>query len=273
MRLPLVLAAVMALADPLSAQVAPRADGQATPYREVTSSPVPCPPLAILSHGFGGSEAELPQLASMLAERGFRVIVMGHRESGPAQLRAVRAAPDRWAAIVAAAGDPAAHRARFLDLDAIWAMATATCRPDFALMAGHSMGAQTTIMEAGAVARFGPAGRNRFDAYVALSPQGVGQRFSPGAWAAITRPVLMVTGTRDMGVDGDYTTRLSAFEGLPGGNKRLAVISGATHFNLGGRGFGPVALVPRLVSDWLDDLDDGRLDKPQPVPGVTFRQK
>jgi dienelactone hydrolase len=267
-----VLAFVL-LALPVAGAEAPRKDGRQTPYVEIRRTDAPCPPLAILSPGFGGTERELGGLAGLLADRGFRVLVMGHAESGPDQLRAALRSSDRRAAIIAGAGDPAAHRARFLDLDAVWAVATARCRPAFALLAGHSMGAQTTMMEAGAVARIGATGRDRFDAYVALSPQGVGLRFASGAWAGVSKPVLMVTGTRDSGVDGDWTTRLSAFDGLPPGTGRLAIVAGATHMNLGGRGFGRAPdLVLEVVGDWLDDLAAPSPGSPRAHPGVSFRQ-
>lgn len=262
------------LAFPVAAQVAPRADGKLTPYREIVKSPAPCPPLAILSPGFGGTERMLGPLSDLLAGRGFRVIVLGHAESGPSQLRAALRADDRKAAIRDAAGDPAALAARLLDLDAVWSMATAQCRPVFALMAGHSMGAQTVMTEAGARPRTPETGRKRFDAYIALSPQGVGYRFASGAWGGVDKPVLMLTGTRDGGVDGGYETRLSAFEGLPPGNKRLAIIAGGSHMNMAGRGIGPApGLVLLVIADWLDDLADGGLGPPVARAGVSYRQK
>ncbi len=269
-----LLITLLCLATPALAQTTPRADGGQTPYLEYIRTSAACPSLAILSPGFGGTERGLWQLADALADQGFRVIVIGHRESGPVQLRKALRANNRFAAIIKAAGDPAAHRARFLDLDAVWKIATAPCRPKFALLAGHSMGAQTTMIEAGALSLIGPMGQNRFDAYVALSPQGVGQRFGPGAWRAITKPVLMITGTRDSGVDGGYQTRLSAFDGLPPGKKRLAVIAGASHMNLGGRGGGPlVDLVPRIVLAFLGDLSAARTGSIRPISGVEFRKK
>lgn len=251
-----------------------RADGHATPFTEYRMTNAECPALAIISHGFGGNERGLPNLAAMLANNGFRVLVMGHQESGPAQLRAVLKAKDRRAALIKAAGDPAAFRARFLDLDAIWKMATTICRPPFSLFIGHSMGAQTVMMEASAKARIGPMGRDRFDAYVALSPQGVGLRFNLGAWAQIRKPVLMITGTKDKGVDGDYTTRLSAFHGLPTGLKWLAIVKGASHMNLGERGFGrKVRLIPGIVIEFASNARAGRDLAPRPVSGVEFHSK
>ncbi len=209
----------------------------------------------IVSHGLGGSEEGLAGFATAMGAAGWRVIVMGHAESGRALLRQALtggiARGEMRAGIRDAAGDPAHHRARMLDLDATFALATRGCRPPQLVLAGHSMGAMTTMFEAGATPRFGRLGANRFDAYVALSPQGVGHVFAEGAWRAVTRPVLMVTGTRDEGTDGDWRTRLSAFEGLPPGLKRLVVIPGATHMDVGGKEAREGATLAALTQEFL----------------------
>ncbi len=256
------------------AQSFPRADGKTTPYREYIRSPAPCPPLAILSHGFGGTEKALALLANALADEGYRVIVMGHRESGPDQRRIVLQAENKRETLHRLASDPASFKARFLDLDAVWNAVTARCRPQFALMAGHSLGAQTVMMEAGAVPVFGALGQDRFDAYIALSPQGIGPLFSEGAWRSVSKPVLMITGTKDRRGKESYETRLLAFEGLPGGDKRLAIISGGTHRTMGGRGAQALArLVPRIVLEYLEDLSAGRTGEVRSIRKVMFRVK
>jgi pimeloyl-ACP methyl ester carboxylesterase len=102
-------------------------------------------------------------------------------------------------------------------------------------------------------------GRNRFNGYIALSPQGIGTTYAAGAWSSVNKPVLMITGTRDTVVGGDYTARLTAFEGLPPGNKRLAVIEGAGHLQIGGIGSASVnSAVNALAVDFLDQLSSGR---------------
>lgn len=250
-----------------------RADGARFPVR-VYGDGGGCRPVMIVSHGFGGSQRGLYSLAEASAAAGYRVFVMAHLESGRAHLRAALRSKDRRRAIIAAAGSAESHRARFADLDAAWRHATHSCRPPFAVFAGHSMGAQTVMMEAGALARIGALGRNRFDAYIALSPQGVGARFARGAWRQVRKPVLMVTGTRDGGVDGSFQSRLSAFEGLPPGQKRLAIIDTANHRNIGGRGANPAARLPAILAmQFLQDIRSGRRSAVRAVPGVVFRDK
>jgi predicted dienelactone hydrolase len=66
-----------------------RADGHFTPlviYPAVEPSSS-CPPLAVISHGAGGSENGYRYLAQPMAQNGFTTVVMGHRESGLAALR------------------------------------------------------------------------------------------------------------------------------------------------------------------------------------------
>ena len=245
-----------------SAQVAlslRRADGAATPVLRYQPDADRCLPVMVISHGFGGDERALRPLASAMAGQGWRVFVMGHRESGRAQLRAALATPEPLAAIPDAARRPEAHAFRFADLDTTLAEATRLCRPPRLVLAGHSMGAQTTMMEAGARARIPGGGQDRFDAYVALSPQGVGGAFADGAWRGVRKPVLMLTGTRDRSTEGGYATRLSAFDGLPPGQKRIAIISGAGHLQIGGIGSAAVAAtVNALVVEFLDHVGDRR---------------
>ncbi len=251
-----------------------RTDGNDVPVKIYQDSDDPCPPLMIISHGLGGSNAGLSDLAKAAEADGYRVIVMEHTESGRKQWRNILLGGKPGETAVALAGDPDAHRARFLDLDAAWNHATSSCKPPFTVLAGHSMGAQTTMMEAGAEAHFGRLGQDRFDAYVALSPQGVGLRYGPDAWRNVRKPVLMVTGTNDKSVDGDYTTRLSAFEGLPPGNKRIAIIDGASHMAIGGHGNRNIrALVPEIVMEFLDAVRQRKTDETHTYPGVTISNK
>jgi len=235
----------------------PRRDGASVPVRLYGDwSEAACPSTVLVSHGLGGSEDRLRYLGEGLAASGYRIAVMGHQESGRRALVEVMATRDREPLIA----DPRKFEGRAQDLDAVLAAATRNCRPPLLVLAGHSMGAATVLFEAGAVGKVARPGADRFDAYVAISPQGVGWMFEPGAWTKVARPVLMVTGTRDSGYDGDYETRLAAFEGLPPGDKRLAVISEATHLNLGGNGGRAIqSAVLEIVEEFLGQVSVRRL--------------
>jgi pimeloyl-ACP methyl ester carboxylesterase len=127
------------------------------------------------------------------------------------------------------------------------------------VLGGHSMGAALTMFEAGAKGRAPYDGQNRFDAYIAVSPQGLGWAYdSRSAWAAVAGPVLMITGTKDETFGEDWQTRLVAFRGLPAGQKRLAIVTGATHLNLGGRGNRKVqGLAAEVAAEFLRQIATG----------------
>jgi pimeloyl-ACP methyl ester carboxylesterase len=255
------------------AQGLPRSDGATTPIKRYGPQGG-CGPAMIVSHGFGGDETGNGFLAAAMARRGWQVIVMGHRESGRAQFREAMFSGSPRESMLARARNPEAFRARFRDLDAAYAEVTRACRPSRLVLAGHSMGAMTTIFEAGATATFGRFGGNRFDAYVAVSPQGVGSGFTQGSWGGITKPVLMITGTRDQAAEGAPETRLTAFEGLPPGRKRFAIIPGAGHLQLAANQGDQVGgAVAALTAEFLDGLARGGALPPSRLTGIDVRDK
>ena len=221
------------------AQMLHRADDAGTPAIFIGPRAVGSP-VAVFSHGLGARGDALRWLADPLAARGFLCVLPTHRESSGGALR------DAWRsgasdgglakAIAAKVSDPVLERARSSDIAACLAAADPGHRAPFRLLVGHSMGAAATMIEAGAQTRFGRIGHDQFDAYVAISPEGPGSLFPPEAWSDIHKPVLIITGTRDRGTEGDWRWRASLFDSLPKGEKRLAVIPSAGHLQLGGLG-------------------------------------
>jgi pimeloyl-ACP methyl ester carboxylesterase len=267
------LTSLLLAAAPALAQGLPRADGASVPVKRYGPQ-AGCGPAMIMSPGFGGNEDGNGGFAAAMARQGWRVLVMGHRESGREAFRAAIFSTAPKQGLIDATTTPPMHRARFLDLDAAFAEMTRSCRPAKLVLAGHSMGAMTTMIEAGAVARFGRFGGNRFDAYVAISPQGVGYTYDAGAWRGVSKPVLMITGTRDQGTDGGVETRLSAFDGLPPGSKRLAIIPGAGHLALGANGDNDVTkAVSALTLEFLKALGQGRGLPVSNLRGIDIRDK
>lgn len=270
-----VVASLLALALATSGAQAQysRADGARIEAR-ILEAPG-CAPLAIISHGLGGSSAGNAPLAEALNKAGYRVVVPSHAESGPRLLMRSLGSGDRMAGIAKAASDPAAHRARMADLDAILAAEERRCPVPHKLLAGHSMGARTTLVEAGATNAAGVQGKNRFDLYIAVSAQGEGTDFFPrAAMATIRKPVLLITGTEDRSVDGGYETRLSTFESLPLGQKRMAVIDGADHMELGGKGNARVGrLVGEIAVEFARQIRPGPYQIAMRRAGVTVREK
>src|SRR5579871_439088 len=123
-----------------------------------------------------------------------------------------------------------------------------------------------------------PAGRNRFDAYVALSPEGPGIVFPEHAWNGIRKPMLILTGTRDQSLKGGPRARLIPFGDLPGDNKCqwLGVIDGATHMNFAGNGPGADRVEPRVtqtVSAFVKGVRAGSCSLPEQLAGMTLQAK
>ena len=236
-----------------------------------------CPPLALLSPGAGGSERGLRYLGEALSADGWRAIAIGHRESDAAALkRDIVQARGIHAGLEKMVTDPALYRARFMDIDAARQWAQSRCHAPFIALIGHSMGAHTVQLEAGARNEIGLEPDGRFDAYIALSPSGPDPVFAPDSGATIRAPILMITGTRDGGLGGDYRWRASAFDALPAGHcDRLAVIDGATHMNLAGAFFAgnaKAAVVP-LIETWVAGLRAGRCAPPPRLKRVKVTTK
>jgi len=255
---------------------APRQDNALTPLRVYSPNATGCPPLALISPGAGGNEDGYSYLAKALRDDGWRAIVMGHKESGGAALRSdIRQAGAIKSGLQELVSDPAAYNARLMDIAAALKWAGTNCKAPFTALLGHSMGARTVMVEAGAKNNYGVRSRDRFDAYVALSPDGPGPMFPQNAWSGIHKPVLMLTGTQDGSLDGDWHTRTIPFDSLPAGCKWLGVIDSATHLNFAGIGFaGSTERLTLLeTKTFLDSLRGGKCGTPMSADGITLRNK
>lgn len=256
-------------------QVLVRADGAKVPVRVYSVAAGSCRGIAVISPGAGGTEKGLAYIAEALAKDGWLGVVVGHKESGPAVLRTDMEDMGMKDALHKMTVDRPAYQARFMDIAAALAWARPRCDGKFAALIGHSMGAATVMIEAGAANRLKLAGKDRFDAYVALSPQGPGAIFPRHAWRNIGKPVLMLTGTRDKALEGAWTTRTVPYDDMPAGCKWLGVIDGATHMNLGGRGFvrdtGVLAI--NATQTFLDGLAAGKCATPAAEDGIAYKHK
>jgi len=252
-----------------------RADGQVVHAVALEANGAACAPLAIVSHGLGGSSSGNRPLAGALNHAGYRVILPNHAESGPRLLMTAMRSGNGLDGIAAAAADPAATKARQADLDAILAVEEKRCRLPNKLLAGHSMGAREALIEAGARNSAQVAGKDRFDLYIAVSAEGEGTDFFPsGAMSGIRKPVMIITGTEDRSVDGGFETRMTTFANLPPGRKRAAIIRGATHRDLGGNGDLQVgATVGSLTVEFARAITPGPFVPAQHRQGVLIKDK
>lgn len=209
-------------------------------------------PLVLFSHGLGGDVSAGSWWAAAWARAGIATLHLQHPGSDSEVAR-------QGPRALAAAADPAQLRARAGDVAFVLdelarrrdhgEALLQRLRLDSLGLAGHSFGAHTTLAVAGQ--RIAPAGRPtladpRPRAFAAFSPSP-GQHNDPGdAFAAITRPVLCLTGTGDTDPLGltafnagedrshDGRWRRAVFDALPAGDKAELWLDGADHASFAG---------------------------------------
>ena len=252
-----------------------RADGAQVPVRVFSVPAASCQGVAVISPGAGGTEKGLSYIAKALSKDGWLSVVVGHKESGPSVLRADMHGADMKGALLTMTTDRAAYEARWMDIGAALDWARPRCDKHFSALIGHSMGAATVMLEAGADNKLNLAGKDRFDTYVALSPQGPGSIFSDKAWSKISKPVLMLTGTEDKALEGAWTTRTIPYDDMPAGCKWLGIIDGATHMNFAGSGFSykTEKLTIHATQTFLNSLAAGSCATLADESGISFKHK
>jgi predicted dienelactone hydrolase len=226
-----------------------------------------------------------------MAQLGYTTLVMGHAESGPEALRDAMGAHVRYSSVGALVADPVAERDRLLDITAALQWADGQCHAPgkipFRVLLGHSMGAETVLLEAGAKNSIGidtpPAGQvssqDRFDAYIALSPSGPGLVAPEHAWHSLRKPILILTGTRDFAVIGPAETRQIPYRDLPeipSNCHWLGVIDNATHLNFAGIGPGAETVKPivtQTIASFLKGVKAQSCALPQAIPGLALQAK
>lgn len=203
-------------------------------------------PLILLSHGLGGSREVGAYLGEQWAGRGFVVVAMQHAGSDTAVWKGV--APAQRLAAMAKAVNRASFMGRMRDVPAtldqleLWNEREGHFlqgRIDFEWvgMAGHSYGAITTQALCG---QRHPAVKRgfvdeRIDAGLALSPSPPAFGDADRAFGAITRPMMLMTGTDDGSVIGKTTPegRRDVYAAMPAGSKYELVLDGADHLAFG----------------------------------------
>jgi predicted dienelactone hydrolase len=253
----------------------PRSDGAQTPLRIFAPASQGCAALAVISPGAGGTENGYNYLAEGLRERGYLAVVMGHKESGPATLRQDIVHEGIHGGLKDMVTDPTLQHDRMLDLTAALAWAEKQCAHPYKVLLGHSMGSDTVVFEAGARNKLDVHGENRFDAYVALSPSGPGSIFTKDSWSGIRKPLFVLTGTRDKGLEGTWEWRTEPYDGLPPGCKWLGVIDGATHMNFAGVGFAGKTkeLTLESIAAFLEGARTGKCALPAERSGMKLKSK
>jgi dienelactone hydrolase len=235
-----------------------RQDGQSTVAMVYRPQIPGCRGIAMISPGAGGSEQGYTYLGEGLSSFGYLALVMGHQESGRQAMREYVQRKGLREGLGELITNASAYRGRFMDIAAARQWARSRCEGPEQILVGHSMGAASVMIEAGARNKLALTGADAFDAYVALSPQGSGLIFPAQAWSALRRPVLSITGTRDTELGGgSWETRTEPFREMAAGCKWLAVFDGATHMNLAGIA-APPSLETKVVQVMGAFLDGAR---------------
>ena len=235
-----------------------------------------CQGVAIISHGAGGSEKGYAYLGAAMSDFGYLAVVVGHQESG---LKAVQeqvignTLRDGLAKLIS---EPKAYHARFMDIAIAKEWAQGQCNSNVTVLIGHSMGAATVMMAAGARNKLNRDEVSNFTAYIAISPQGSGLIFPENAWSDINQPILMLTGTQDMELGGlSWETRTEPFNNMKSGCKWLGVIDGATHMNFAGQGFSKKteSLTTQVIREFLMGVQNGHCKPLSEIPSLKLSVK
>lgn len=253
-----------------------RQDQEIVPATAYLPKGAACRGVAVISPGAGGSEKGYQYLGEAMSTLGYLAVVVGHKQSGRGALLERVLGNGLRKGLSELITDPDAYRGRFMDIAAAKNWAATKCHASESVLIGHSMGAATTMMEAGARNTLGMKGADSFDAYIALSPQGTGSIFPQNAWTDIKRPVLSLTGTRDDELGGaPWETRTEPYMNMPAGCKWLGVIDGATHINFAGSGLSrrTEALTTQIIGAFLDGVHRGDCKAPKQQQGIDVQLK
>ncbi|MDA8048982.1 MAG: hypothetical protein M0002_03070 [Rhodospirillales bacterium] len=226
----------------------------------------PCPAI-IFSHGLGGRAGPFVPVALPWVAAGFVVLLPEHLDSlargaprRPSFLELKRYALLRIADI----------KAILATLPELAGKGDARIVPGAVGVGGHSFGAWTAAVIAGATV-YMAAGREqsfadpRPRAFLLLAgppvPPGTNamhsfQGFTARSFGDLTRPLLLMDGTRDAappGSPGSYRERLAAYALSPPGNKYLGIELNGTHMTMAGlapaRDARLVAIARRSLAD------------------------
>ena len=210
-------------------------------YLPRTASAARPVPLVVFSHGIGGSRAGYGWLGTHWADEGFASLHVQHVGSD----RGLWAGGSPFALVerlhAAASDDEAIARVRDLRfaLDTVLGEALGErLDADRIVAAGHSYGANTVLLAAGArVTRDGrpvELAEPRIRAAIAISaPPFYGESSQVPILAPVRLPSLHVTSTEDViripGYWSGAEDRVAVFEAIGGEPKVLAVFSGGSH--------------------------------------------
>lgn len=207
-------------------------------------------PVIIFSHGAGGAKIDYSYLGGYWADHGYISIHPSHPESDASIRQPGRPVRMLWA-VRDVTESPQIWQDRARDISFLIDSLNELERRVPLLagrldssrigVAGHSEGAQTTALIAGASVTIDNLTRSFVDrrprAFIMLSPPGPGRMgVTDRSLSSVARPTMIMTGSQD-GTLGRETPewRLQTFRALPSGDKYTVFIKGASHFTFVGQ--------------------------------------
>jgi len=146
-------------------------------------------------------------------------------------------------------------------------------------VAGHSMGAGTALLVAGATAAAPKSAAQSFRdkhvrAVIAMSPQGPGEEgFSDYSWDSVATPALTMSGTKDRGIGGQPAEwRMLPFQHMPAGGKYQVIVNGADHLTFAVGGRFRACILQETIAFWGEYLE-GRGQPPQTSGACEVKAK
>ena len=243
-------------------------------------------PVIVFSHGAGGSGRTYDALARFWATHGFVVLAPNHADTAaggkdPASESIREPAGD-------AAPDPKAWEMRARDLSFVAAATAAVEGRVPALkgkldgarvgVSGQAFGAFAAMLVAGATVDVSKKDKSKSfadpipKAFLLVSPPGKGQQgLTEKSWTAVERPLMVITGTRDLGSKNqDASWRLDSYQLSPPGGKYAVFIEGASHLSFTGLAAEPGAAVPKAAGKKVSTDTEVETFKDMKIATLSF---
>lgn len=201
-------------------------------------------PAIIFSHGTGGSKESFSYLGKLWASCGYVCIHPTHLGSdfsclakvGLQALLEITNQPESW---LERPKDISFVIDSLSEIEQQIPDLAGKINQSFIGVSGHSYGAYTTMLLAGAIiempgVKAASLGRDdRAWAFLPISPPGTGRLgLNDCSWDKIAAPVMSISGTKDQGWEGEPPTwRMEAFKYMRPCDKYHVLIKGANHFS------------------------------------------
>lgn len=225
--------------------------------------------VVVFSHGYGGQPEAYQRILARWAEAGFTVIAPLHVDS---QAHPQKDRFDRRTGFIA----------RLQDLTEARAYVATTHAGVPLIVAGHSFGSLMSMLEAGVVTPFGSMGDPAVKTIVAFSSAGsIPGLITPESYAAMTTPLLMITGDQDTVGDlaPDWRDHRAPYDLSPSGGKMLMVFEGGDHSLVDDAEADDFERIVAATTDFMaahalgDAAAQARLDALSDAPGLTIERR